>query len=178
MTVQRKGYSGPITVTVADPPAGLTVRPGTIAAGQTAGVLSLSAAADAKFPAAPIKLVARGQGVKRPDSNGSRSSRWSSPSRRNLPTCSITEYGLVAAPALALPVDARHAPCADRGRSRLRARPSRSRWSRTKGADGALAISPLPLPPGLTIAERDDRRQGGRGKGHGHRRPSRPPWGR
>ena len=60
VTVQRKGYSGPITVTVADPPAGLTVRPGTIAAGQTVGVLSLSAAADAKFPAAPIKLVGRG----------------------------------------------------------------------------------------------------------------------
>ena len=37
VTILRKGYSGPITVTVADPPAGLSVRPGTIAAGQTAG---------------------------------------------------------------------------------------------------------------------------------------------
>src|SRR5262249_55963762 len=54
VSVQRKGYSGPITVTVAEPPAGLTVRPGTIAAGQTTGVLSLSAGLDAKFAAAPI----------------------------------------------------------------------------------------------------------------------------
>ena len=50
VTVQRKGYSGPITVTVADPPAGLTVRPGTIAAGQTTGVLSLSPRPTPRFP--------------------------------------------------------------------------------------------------------------------------------
>ncbi len=34
VTVQRRDYNGPISVTVADFPAGLTVRPGTIAPGQ------------------------------------------------------------------------------------------------------------------------------------------------
>ena len=66
VTVKRKGYTGPIAVTVDNPPAGLTVRPGTIAAGQTGGVLTLSASADAGFPAAAIKLVGRGQGPSGP----------------------------------------------------------------------------------------------------------------
>ena len=66
VTVKRKGYTGPIAVTVVNPPAGLTVRPGTIAAGQTAGLLTLTASPDASFPAAPIKLVGRGQGTSGP----------------------------------------------------------------------------------------------------------------
>src|SRR5262249_29212515 len=66
VTVKRRGYSGPITVTAAAPPGGLSVRPGTIAAGQTTGFLSLTAAADARFPAAPLELVARGQGPSGP----------------------------------------------------------------------------------------------------------------
>ena len=150
VTVRRKGYSGPITVTVADPPAGLTVRPGTIAAGQTAGVLSLSAAADAKFPAAPIKLVARGQGA-----NGPFERLAFKPvvyaQQTPLPTCSITEYGLVAAPALALPVTLDTPPAPIEVAHGLSATIP-VKVTRTKGADGALAISPLPLPPGLTIA--------------------------
>ena len=39
VTVVRKGYDGPITLSVLDPPAGLTFRPGTIAAGQLVGAL-------------------------------------------------------------------------------------------------------------------------------------------
>ncbi len=118
VTVQRKGYSGPITVTVADPPAGLTVRPGTIAAGQTVGVLSLSAAADASFPAAPIKLVGRGQGVSGPfERLAFKPVVYAQ--QTPLPTCTIKQFGLVAAPALAAAVDARHPPCPDRGPSRL-----------------------------------------------------------
>src|SRR5262249_19535449 len=61
--VKRKGFNGPITVTVSDPPAGFHVRPGTIAAGQTTGVMSLSADADARFTAGLVKLVAIGEGT-------------------------------------------------------------------------------------------------------------------
>ncbi len=49
---------------------------------------------------------------------------------------------------------------------------------RTKGADAALAISSLPLPPGLTVAGATIADKAARGKGHGQARPSRPPWGR
>jgi hypothetical protein len=149
VTVQRKGYGGPITVTIADPPAGLTVREGLIAAGQNTGVLSLSAAADAKFPAAAIKLVARAQGE-----NGPFERLASKPvvyaQQAPLPTCSITEYGLVAAPALAPPVtfDTPSTPIeVAHGLSAT----IPVKVTRTKGSDGALAISPLPLRPGLTI---------------------------
>jgi len=149
VTVQRKGYSGPISVTVADPPAGLTVRPGTIAAGQTIGVLSLSAAAAASFPAAAIKLVARGQ-----DASGPFERIAFKPivyaQQPPLPTCSITEYGVVAALALALPVGI-ETPLAPVEVAHGLSATISVKVTRTKGADGALAISPLALPPGLAI---------------------------
>ena len=53
VTVARKDYNGPITVTVADPPAGLTVRPGTIAAGQNVGALSISRRRPRRSPRCP-----------------------------------------------------------------------------------------------------------------------------
>ena len=146
----RKGYSGPITLSVADPPAGLTLRPGTIAAGQNIGVLSLSALADAKFPAAPIKLVARGQGANGPlERIVFHTVEYAH--QTPLPTCTKTEYGVVAAPAQALPVhfDTLETPIeVAHGLSAT----VTIKLTRTKGADGALTISPLPLPPGLTIA--------------------------
>ena len=77
------------------------------------------------------------------------------PTGTPLPTCSITrDIGLAtcAAPAtLALPVtlDTPSAPIeVAHGLSAT----IPIKVTRTKGADGALTISPLPLPPGLTIA--------------------------
>ncbi len=61
-TVNRKGYNGAITLTVADPPAGVTIREGIIPAGQKTGALSLTAAQTAEFAPAPVRLVGRGQG--------------------------------------------------------------------------------------------------------------------
>jgi hypothetical protein len=149
VTVKRKGYSGPIQVTVADPPAGLTVRPGVIAAGQTAGVLSLNATTDARFPAAPIKLVGRGE-------------RSSPPLERpavepivfalqtNLPTSTMTQYGLVVAPALATPVTLDTPATAIEVAHGFGATIP-VKVVRSPGADGELAITALPLPPGLTV---------------------------
>ncbi len=150
MTAQRKGYSGPITVTVADPPAGLTVRPGVIAAGQSPGVLSLSAAATANFPAGPIKLVGLGQGVNGPFERVAYNTVVYA-QQPPLPTCARTEYGLVAAPASAMPVTLDTPPAPVELAHGLSAVVP-VKVTRTKGADGALVISPLPLPPGLTIA--------------------------
>ncbi len=149
VTIRRRGFSGPITVTVADPPAGLSVRPGSIGAEQTAGVLSLSAAADASFSPAPIRLVARGQG-----SNGPIERLAFKPlvfaQQANLPTCSMTQYGLVTAPSLATPVtlDAPSQPIeVPHGFSVT----IPVKVVRSKGSDAALAVTPLALPNGVTI---------------------------
>ncbi|MFI5458180.1 MAG: hypothetical protein ACHRXM_22320 [Isosphaerales bacterium] len=150
VTVRRTGYSGPITVTVADPPPGLTVRAGTIAAGQSAGVLTLSAAAEASFPAAAIKLVGRGQGE-----NGPFERLAFKPvvyaQQTNLPMCTINHFGLVAAPASAAPVAIETPPAPIEVPHGFSATIP-VKVVRTKGADSALAIAPLPLPAGITIA--------------------------
>jgi hypothetical protein len=149
VTIKRKGYNGPITVTVDDPPAGLTVRPGTIAAGQAAGVLTLSAAADARFPAAPVKLVGRGQGTNGPiERVAARPVVFAM--QTNLPTSSVTEYGLFVAPALPTPV-ALDVPAAPIEIAQGFGATIPVKVVREKGADAALAITALALPPGVTI---------------------------
>ncbi len=57
VTVVRKGYTGPIALKVLNPPAGLTVRPGTVAEGQLLGVLSVTAAEDASFAVSTLDVV-------------------------------------------------------------------------------------------------------------------------
>jgi hypothetical protein len=149
VTVQRKGYSGPVEVTVADPPAGLTVRPGTIPAGQTTGMLTVSATAGAGFPAAPIKLVARGQGE-----TGRFERVAFNPvvyaQQANLPICTINQFGLVAALALPAPatLETPQAPIeVPHGYSAT----IPVKVVRPKGADSALAIAPVALPAGITV---------------------------
>jgi hypothetical protein len=149
VTVKRRGYTGPIAVTVDHPPDGLTVRPGMIADGQAAGVLTLSAAADAGFPAAPIRLVGRSQGT------GGSIERVAAETvvfakQSNLATNSITEYGLVAAPALATPVTL------DVGTEPVEVAQGFGatipvKAARTKGSDAALAVSALASPTGVTV---------------------------
>jgi hypothetical protein len=150
VTIKRNGFSGPITVTVADSPAGLSVRAGSIAADQNAGVISLSATADASFPAATIRLVARAQG-----SSGPLERLAFKPlvfaQQTNLPTCTIIQHGLVAAPALTTPVTL------DTPSQSIEVPHGFSatipvKVVRSKGSDAALSIAALALPPGLTVA--------------------------
>ena len=149
VTIVRKGYSGPITVSVQDPPAGLSVRPGTIAAGQTAGALTLSATADASFPAAPLKLVGRGQATEGPiERLATKDVVYSA--QNNVPMCSIAHYGLVAAPALAQPVTL-ETPATPIEVPHGFGATIPVKVVRTKGADAALAVTALPLPPGLAV---------------------------
>lgn len=150
VTVRRKGYSGPITVTVIEPPAGLVVRPGSIAAGQTTGVITLAASADASFPAAPIKLVGRGQ------RSGGPFERLASKLLVFTPTATppagtIAQYGLVAAPALPTPVALDTPPQPIEVPHGFSAKIP-VKVARGKGADAAIAISGLSLPPAVTVA--------------------------
>ncbi len=149
VTVERKGYSGPITITVADPPTGLTVRQATIAAGQAAGFMTLSAADQASFPAAPLRLVGRAQGQNGPFERLA-FKRVVYAQQGNLPMCSIDHLGLVAAPALPLPL------VLDTPSSPIEVAHGFSaqipiKVVRTKGSEGTLAIAALPLPPGVSV---------------------------
>ena len=149
VTAARQGYNGPIIVTVADPPAGLTVRPGTIAPEQNVGVLSISAVPSAAFAAVPLKLVGRGQGPDGPiEVEATRQLVFAKQSI--LPTSTLTQRGVAAAPALPTavtfeapgqPIEIAHGFGGTIPITALRA----------KGADAALQITALPLPPGLAI---------------------------
>ncbi len=149
-TVRRKGYSGPITLTVAEPPAGLMVRPGSIAAGQTTGVITLAASADAKFPAAPIRLIGRGQRTDGPFERLASRLVVFTPAATP-PAGTLTQHGLVIAPARPTPVvlDTPSDPIevAHGFSAKIPVKVARS-----KGADAAIAISGLSLPPGVTVA--------------------------
>ena len=149
VTVLRKGFSGPITVTVADLPAGLSVRPGTIAAGQTTGALTMTASADASFPAAPLKLVGRATGADGPfERLATKVTIYAQ--QNNVPMQSIDHFGLVAAPALASPV-ALETPSTPIEIPHGYSATVPVKIVRTKDADSALEITALPLPAGLAV---------------------------
>jgi hypothetical protein len=149
VTILRKGFSGPVTVTVADLPAGLSVRPAIIGPGLATGALTVSASTDASFPAVPLKLVARAQGTDGPfERLATKSVVYAQ--QGIVPMCSIDHFGLIAAPALAPPVilETPQAPIeVPHGSSAT----IPVKVVRTKGADAALAITALPLPAGLAV---------------------------
>lgn len=148
VSVVRNGFDGPIELSVENPPAGLTFRPGTIPAGQTVGALSLAAAADAAFPAAPLKVVGVGQGPNGPIREAAVG--WTVFAQQGvLPTNTLAEEGLAAAPAApgvaaldvpAEPIEAIHGQSVS----------IPIKVARTEGADAALTLAALPLPAGLT----------------------------
>jgi len=156
VTVTRRGYTGPITLTILEPPPGLVVRPGTIPDGQAAGALTVSAAADAAFGAVELKVVGQGAGpggpIVRPAEKLVIFAQQSvtQPQAVTVPTNDLTFSTLAAAPALpgavsldapAGPVEVVHGYGA----------PVPIKVTRTPGADGALAITPLPLSGGLAV---------------------------
>ena len=153
VAVVRKGYNGPISLSVANPPAGVTVRPGTIADGQAVGAFTVSASPDAAFDAVTLQVVGSGQG---PDGPIVRSAtkevvfaQQATP-MATLPTNTSTQIGLAVAPALptavkldapATPIEVVHGFGA----------PIEVKAERSAGADAALAVTPLALPPGLAV---------------------------
>jgi hypothetical protein len=150
VSVARKGYDGPITITVVDPPAGLTVRPGTIGPGQSLGGVSFSGSAALEFEPVPLRLVGRGQG---PDGaiqvEATKALVFAQQS--GLSTNTVVQQGLAAAPALPTPVilDAPAEPI-EIAHGLTGTIPIKA--LRFKGADAALGFTALSAPPGLSIA--------------------------
>jgi len=62
VTVVRRGFSGPIQLSIAGPTAGLTIQGGDIPANGTAGLLTISSAADA-MPTGPMSVRVEGKAM-------------------------------------------------------------------------------------------------------------------
>lgn len=149
VAIKRVGYNGPITLSLANPPAGLTVRPGTVADGQAIGTFSVSASPDVAFGALNLDVVGQAQGPAGPINVTAKKDLLFA-QQGTLPTYVVTQVGLAAAPALAkaLTLDAPAEPI-EVVHGYGAAAPIKV--TRTNGADAELAVTPLPLPPGLTI---------------------------
>jgi hypothetical protein len=156
--VTRKSVDGPITLDVLNPPAGFTIRQGTIPTGQTAGYLTITAAADTKFDQGDLEVVARGQTPAGPVI-GSGSKLHIFAQQTTLPTNVQTTYGLPAASALPLPLTL-DTPATPVEVVQGFGGPVSLKVMRPKGAEGALAIAlapPASLPatpplPAITAA--------------------------
>ena len=129
---------------VVNPPAGLTVRPGTVAEGQAVGVFTVSAASDANFGVAQLDVVAESVGSGPLSEKAGKTTVFAV--QATLPTNTLTEVGLAAALATAQgvaldtppePIEVAHGFGA----------PVAVKVVRGKDAFGALTLSALPCPP-------------------------------
>jgi len=169
VTVTRDGYNGPITLRVADPPPGLSCRPGIIAEGQALGALTLAATSDATFGPLVLDVIGEGHGSSGPiivqankvvlfgppaiepmkaevDSNVYM--EFPARLRLNFPT----QPGLLAIAVKAAPLRF-DAPAGPIEVTRGSATTFKVEVNRPQGASGSLSLRPLPLPPGLSIPE-------------------------
>jgi hypothetical protein len=150
VTVTRDGYDGPIALSVVETPPGVTVRPGTVAAGQTIGRLSMTAAADASFDAADLQVVGEGQGPNGPIRRTAEDHEVfavldtlaTNVLRRDALTTAPSTADVVGPDAPAEPIEVAHGQSAT----------IPVKLSRTAGADAAIVLNALPLPPGFTAA--------------------------
>ena len=156
ISVVRQGYNGPLTLNVANLPAGLTARAGQVSDGQAVGVISLTAAADAAFGSVSLDV----QGVS-PESAGSLKSQASKvvlfASQGAAPNVitlnSVSQLGLSAAPALPriITVDSPTAVI-----EAVHGSPASVPLKVARNGDpakGELTVQPLPLPPGVAVPE-------------------------
>lgn len=149
VTVERKGHDGPITLEVANPPAGLTVRSGKIGPGQNVGSLSVSVSATVDFAAAPLRVVGRAQGPEGPiEVEATRELVFAS--QGTLPTSTLIQHGVAAALVLPAAV-ALEAPGEPIEIAHGFGGTIPIKVTRSQGADAALEVTPLPMPPGLAV---------------------------
>ncbi len=149
--VARQGYDGPITLAVANPPPGLTVRPGLVAAGQTVGALTISASVDAAFDVAILNVIGEGKGPSGPIVVVATKPLIFA-EQAGMSTNVVVQQGLPAATALPTPVtlDAPAAPIevVHGYGANVPIKAVRSK----EAEDAVLTFGSLPPPPGLAVA--------------------------
>ncbi len=173
VSVTRKGFRGPITLRVANAPPGLTVRPGSLAEGQTVGAFTVSAAPDSAFEPVVLDVIGEGRGpggriVARaskviffgvpttPPMRFTTDVIDGKPQYTDVPpylrTRIRTQPGLLIATTKAAPLTL-DAPIGPIPVTQGRGATFKVTATRPKGAEGALTLSPMPMPPGLSIPD-------------------------
>ena len=149
--VDRRDFNGPITLTIANPPPGVTVRPGLIPAGQTVGSLTVSAAPDVSFDAVTLRVLGEAAGPTGPIV--AEATRTMILARQaDFATGVVTRVGLPAAPASPSPVILT-GPDGPIEVVLPYAATFPVRASRASGAeDVVLTFGSLPTVPNLTVA--------------------------
>ena len=152
VSVTRRDFGGPITLKVVGPPAGLSVRPGIVAAGQALGVLSVSATPDAEFGAVELAVVGQADGPGGP-LNAKATKTLVYASQSNLPVNYGEQVGLPAAPAQPEPLtlDAPSDPVeVVHG---IGGTVSVKSERKDDSAKVELTLAPLSLPQGVAVPE-------------------------
>ena len=153
VTVLRRGFNGPITLDISDPPAGLHVRQGAIAEGAAVGSFSVTTSSEAKFERVNLRVTGRASASPAgPVIAGTRLLSLSPPDQP--PSLVLNQVGLPAAIAMAPPLSFGIDP----GPIELAHGHSLAipvKVIRTPGLEGspALAIASYPLPPGFAVPE-------------------------
>jgi hypothetical protein len=151
--VTRAGYNGPLTISVNNPPPGLSARPAQVADRQTVCALSVSAASDAAFGPVSLDIVGTAQGPNGPIVEKA-GKLVVFAQQQNIPSTVMLQIGLAAAPApskilsLESPADPIEA---------VHGFPATVPIRITRGGDpakGELTIPPPPaMPQGLKMGE-------------------------
>ena len=156
--VSRRGYAGPITLGVEGLPPGLTAREGRVGDNLAAGVLTLSAAADAGFGVVDLRVVGKAQGPAGAITASAVKTQVFA-QQGPLPTNLVMQHGLPAASAPARPItlEVVDAPIeVVQGYSAE----TPIKVVRRPGGETPLAVAALPILPagvgvlGTTIAEK------------------------
>jgi hypothetical protein len=150
VTITRTGFNGPIKLNVANPPPGLTIRPGMVNAGQTVGTLTITATPEASFELANLKLIGEGQGGPTPVVvEASKSIVFAE--QGTLATNVMVQEGLPAATALPIPITL-DAPTTPVEVVHGYGAPVPVKAVRAAGTeDIVLTFGSTPLPAGFTI---------------------------
>lgn len=156
VTINRTGYNGPITLSVQDPPAGVTVRPGTVADGQAVGVLTIGATEDAAFGAVTLKIIGTGNGPTGPivvpaENLIVYASQAATPAP--IPLRFEVQTGLAAAPAQPGPIRFETPETVEMVHGIGGSIPVKV--IRKEGQDAAVVVKPYPLPPGVTVPDQN-----------------------
>ena len=151
VTVTRQGFDGPIALNVANPPPGLTIRPGLINPGQAVGALTISSTPEASFEVANLKVVGEAQGAAGPIVIGA-SKTILFAEQGTLGTNLMVQQGLPAATSLptAITLDTPTTPVeVVHGYGAL----VPVKATRSAGTDDVvLTFGSLPLPAGFAVA--------------------------
>lgn len=148
----RSEFNGPIALSIPNLPPGVAARYGSIREGLTKGYITLTAAADAGFDTADLRVEGRGEGLPSGPLVVAATRDLVFARQEALPTNVVTQVGLPSATARPIAVSL-DAPAGPVELVHAHSTPIPVKVARQPGAeDATLAFGSLTMPPGLTLA--------------------------